>query len=129
LTAALLAPKPAIGKYVKYLSQRWLAEMTSHKLPVAYGIDYAVSMDGGITHWVDCMRRNGEFLLTASSAIPARKFFAGCALAEQSGQPYMLLIEFDDGAYVVGAESAQYRLGMGVAEPCVFIEHRTLNRV
>lgn len=111
------------------------------KLGIKYGVDYALLTETGKPHprfkvaaWVECKRRNYSRTHFSTFMLSLHKWMQGRELAAQSGQPFIIAVEWNDGLYTVNASkvvnAGAFFVGIGGRgdrddaqdmEPCVFI--------
>lgn len=66
------------------------------KLPIIYGIDYAVKEDGCITSWVEVKCRSNESTKYPTLMISAAKIWTGVEMFQITKLPFFLVCEWTD---------------------------------
>lgn len=113
-----------------------------HKLPIRYGLDYALEDEGQIKAWAEVKVRSytmqaignmGGYLLSLGKWIAAR------ALCESTGLPFVLIVRATDGLYYakfktfhaarIEMKGRHDRGDWQDIEPCVLIETGRFNRL
>lgn len=104
---------------------------TAKKLPSRYQIDWAV-MDstGAMKAWAECKRRHHKFGQYDTLMLSLGKYREGRQLSLDTGMPFLLIVEWDDGIRWMRGSSDMPAIGVGGRddrgdpddiEPCVFI--------
>ena len=112
------------------------------KLPIKYGLDYAIRADKGVVAWAEVKCRNyamsdigrlGGYMLSLD------KWMAAKSLSQSTGLPFLLIVNALDGLYYA---KFQTFLAMRVdfmgrrdrndwqdMEPCVLLDVKSFNRL
>jgi hypothetical protein len=69
------------------------------KLPIAYRVDWAVTMNNAIVAWAECKRRYNPSTRYPTLILSLAKYMHGVELSERTGLPFMVVVEFDDGIW------------------------------
>lgn len=104
---------------------------SAKKLASRYQIDWAVmATDGTMRAWAECKRRYHRFGQYDSLMVSLGKYREGRQLSLDTGMPFLLIIEWDDGIRWMRASSDMPPIGIGGREdrsdpddiePCVFV--------
>lgn len=67
------------------------------KLPISYRIDWAVTDRNEPVAWAECKRRYNPHDQYPTLILSLAKYMHGMELAERTGLPFLIIVEFDDG--------------------------------
>lgn len=79
---------------IEKLSKQWKVDPI--KLPIAYYVDYAMTMDGAVKCWLEVKCRHCTKDQYPTYFISAKKISNGIALAETTGKPFLLAVQWKD---------------------------------
>jgi len=71
-------------------------EKTVRKLPIRYGVDFAIIKDGEITAWVEVKCRFNESDKYPTLMISAAKIWQGVYTSINTGKPFFVVAEWTD---------------------------------
>ena len=101
------------------------------KLAARYQIDWAVlNSDGNMRAWAECKRRYHQYGKYDTLMLSLGKYREGRQLCLDTGMPFLLIVEWDDGIRWMRASADMPAIGLGGREdrndpddiePCVFI--------
>lgn len=84
------------------------------KLPIRYGVDFAIISDGKIVSWAEVKCRNNSSALYQTLMISAAKIWTGVTLSAQTGKPFFIVAEWTDGiGYLKIPDVSLFDLGFG----------------
>jgi hypothetical protein len=69
---------------------------TPLKLPRSYSVDFAMLDETGLRAWVEVKRRSNPKAAYPTLLLSARKVMHGLWLAQMSGRPFMLAVQWED---------------------------------
>jgi len=71
-------------------------EKTVRKLPIRYGVDFAIITNGEITAWAEVKCRNNSSALYPTLMISAAKIWQGVYTSINTGKPFFVVAEWTD---------------------------------
>lgn len=87
---------------------------TVRKLPIRYGIDFAVIRDGQIVSWAEVKCRYNSSALYPTLMISAAKIWTGINLSKDTLKPFFIVAEWTDGiGFLKVTDVSVFELGFG----------------
>ena len=89
-------------------------EKTVRKLPIRYGVDFAIITNGEITAWAEVKCRNNSSALYPTLMISAAKIWQGVYTSINTGKPFFVVAEWTDKIGFIRIETVKdIKIGFG----------------